>query len=578
MLEIRKLSATDILTSSTETDKASPVFSGLENIRILQLTFSEIWVIRKPYFAGLSKLVHLWLNNNKLTTIEAGAFTGLGIRYLALEDNVFTMVRCGWFSGMQWLLDIDLSGNVISSIKPCAFHGAPKLRKIHLSRNRLSFVSSAWFEGLQQLRLVQLSHNSIVGLQDLNVLKVGLANNPLRCSCTTDWLRGMLGESRQIVDLNQLICDHPPGLRGVVVANVSDGQGTCPTPVVLLDPVYTNTEASAVTSSDNNTSKTSGTEVPVSLATNVTNDNRYNNHKVTEPTGIGSPVSVPATSNTYNVTKPGSMDTPATPSTIGDNNAIDPSQMDVSLTPSDVDDMSATESRKTGVLITLGDTTEDDDRRKTVDAPAPLGFEGEDLNITCIVYWEQYPKITWTLPNGARLASEESTKAYPDMADKIQMAVEHKINAEGWPCHERGRLNGDCVNFFGKSVVRLMIQGASLGLSGQQSCTAETGTGQGTASISVGITKVISTTRKEGKETQPFAAGTSSKPDLHTTESRAVATDDKLSTVPPSEGDYDPSGLVSPLVIVVPTSVCFGAALMVICSIIGSKLSARLRN
>ncbi|KAI8507766.1 hypothetical protein Bbelb_140060 [Branchiostoma belcheri] len=631
VLEISKLSATDFLASFNKTDKTSPVFSGLKNIRILQLRFSELRIIRKLYFAGLVTLKHLWLNKNKLAMIEAGAFAGLKISYLSLEGNVFTAVRCGWFSGMQTLMTIDLSENLVSSVEPCAFHGAPKLRRIQLTRNRLSFVASEWFEGLRRLRILDLSHNYIVGLQDLNVPQVRLANNPLRCSCTTAWLKGSLGETRQIVDRNEVTCDYPPGLRGVVVANVSSGPYSCPNPVVLIGPVYNVTELQVIKSSDNNGTEPSGTEVPLLSSTADNHDNvtetsgmstsvlasTIDDNNATKQSKTGAPpVSLSTPGDNFNISEPGSTYTSATPSGIGDNNATEPSGMgasvplftpgdnynvtepggmdtpttppgigdnSISVSPSATGDNNATESKGTGVQVPLGDMTklkEDGRKRRAVASPAIFGSEGENLNITCLVYWEQRPDIiTWTLPNGARLASEEGTTDYPDLAGKIQMTVEHKINAEGWPCRERGRPEGDCVNFFGKSVVQLVTRGGNLGLSGQHSCTAETETGKGTASISVEVTKVISTSRKEGKETRPSATETISKPEFHTTESRAETTETSI-RVSPSGADLElaDSGLVSPLVIVVPASVCCGVALLVICSIIGSKLSERLRH
>ena len=86
---------------------------------------------------GISKIIHLDLSNNQLSSIPNNAF------YFMPEVEI-----------------IDLSHNKISTIDPLAFKNLSMLMKLHLSNNNLTSVG-VWLARLFQLRRLDLTFNSI---------------------------------------------------------------------------------------------------------------------------------------------------------------------------------------------------------------------------------------------------------------------------------------------------------------------------------------------------------------------------------------------------------------------------------
>ncbi len=71
----------------------------------------------------------------------------------------------GAFSGLRYLIDLDLGYNRISSISNGIWTGLGKLEKLHLLNNQISRISSGTFQGLSNLKLLDLGQNHILILE-----------------------------------------------------------------------------------------------------------------------------------------------------------------------------------------------------------------------------------------------------------------------------------------------------------------------------------------------------------------------------------------------------------------------------
>ncbi|XP_064610747.1 insulin-like growth factor-binding protein complex acid labile subunit [Liolophura sinensis] len=107
-----------------------------------------------------TKVVKLFLDHNKLSTIPSLSFKGL-----------------------KSLVYLDLKSNEISSLPENAFTGAVSLTKLFLTTNMITDIDTEAFEGLSNLQFLNLGANKVHGLFDLgyvpNLQQLVLQGNQL---------------------------------------------------------------------------------------------------------------------------------------------------------------------------------------------------------------------------------------------------------------------------------------------------------------------------------------------------------------------------------------------------------------
>jgi Leucine-rich repeat (LRR) protein len=133
--------------------------------------YEEVWA----YGAGIDSLDGMdqfdwcctWgldLGENQLSSIESGAFSGLGLGYLRLNNNQLTSIESGDFNGL-YLHELGLVGNQLSSIESGAFSGLTDLGYLWLSSNQISSIESGTFSGLTDLVWLELQSNQISSIE-----------------------------------------------------------------------------------------------------------------------------------------------------------------------------------------------------------------------------------------------------------------------------------------------------------------------------------------------------------------------------------------------------------------------------
>jgi hypothetical protein len=163
-------------------------FAGLGNLRGLSLGGNQISSVQNISSAGLGNLMGLILYKNQISSLEAGAFAGLGnLKFLSLDMNQISSLEAGAFAGLGNLTLLSLFQNQISSLGAGTFAGLGNLTFLSLFSNRISSMEAGTLAGLDNLASLLLDMNRIssmeagtfAGLGNLRTLRLTI--NPLAC-------------------------------------------------------------------------------------------------------------------------------------------------------------------------------------------------------------------------------------------------------------------------------------------------------------------------------------------------------------------------------------------------------------
>uniref|UniRef100_A0A8C4Q199 Toll-like receptor 21 n=1 Tax=Eptatretus burgeri TaxID=7764 RepID=A0A8C4Q199_EPTBU len=152
--------------------------------------------IPKNFFNGLHFLHILYIQNNKLTALQADTLaplTSLRILYISEECTGLRALSVDFFKPLAKLNYLDLSNIGLSRIQYEQFQNNTALHTLFLEKNALSFVYEGSLDSLKSLRYIDLSKNQ------------------LRCTCANAWFKNwaIYNKTVQVVDLYEYRCDTP---------------------------------------------------------------------------------------------------------------------------------------------------------------------------------------------------------------------------------------------------------------------------------------------------------------------------------------------------------------------------------
>ncbi|XP_063912433.1 chaoptin-like isoform X1 [Zophobas morio] len=125
---------------------------GLQNIKVLDLSFNNITLISKQFFKLVElSLTHLYLSNNRILN--------------ATKDV---------FGHMPHLQVLDLSHNRLYELDFDTFRNTKRLQFLYASQNRIAEIPNDLFRFLTNLRIVDFSHNRLRFLPDNLFREAGL--------------------------------------------------------------------------------------------------------------------------------------------------------------------------------------------------------------------------------------------------------------------------------------------------------------------------------------------------------------------------------------------------------------------
>ncbi len=130
-------------------------FDQLNELTHLDLSYNHLFYFEKSFaFNGLGNLIFLNLSRNKLTEIEENDLNNMpNIQFIYLDWNKLIRIRNQVFTQMKHLTQVSFSFNKIKTIDLDAFNGLEtSLRNVSLRGNKLNEINS-----IKQLCLLNIS-------------------------------------------------------------------------------------------------------------------------------------------------------------------------------------------------------------------------------------------------------------------------------------------------------------------------------------------------------------------------------------------------------------------------------------
>ncbi|XP_038144556.1 trophoblast glycoprotein b [Cyprinodon tularosa] len=219
----------------------------LENLTDLYLSDNEMELVEAGAFQNLPNLERLDLSNNRILTFDEHALPDdnklkllnlsrsfhngslldffpranlLQLATLDLSNNNLEHHRLdGTFTAMSSLVTLSLRNTLLYTIENWSL---PALRDLDLRDNNLKFLPSA--------TLAEFSIN--------RSLRIQLLGNPWRCNCIIDDLVAWLKNSTQVVDSDNLTCFDPEAMRHTPLLQVQQSQLECSNRDGVLETSY----------------------------------------------------------------------------------------------------------------------------------------------------------------------------------------------------------------------------------------------------------------------------------------------------------------------------------------------------
>ncbi|XP_067553288.1 leucine-rich repeats and immunoglobulin-like domains protein 3 isoform X3 [Pseudorca crassidens] len=164
------------INSNRVTSMEPGYFDSLANtLLVLKLNRNRISAL-PPKMFRLPQLQHLELNRNKIKNVDGLTFQGLGaLKSLKMQRNGVTKLMDGAFWGLSNMEILDLTFNHLSRLDDSSFLGLSLLNTLHIGNNKVSYIADCAFRGLSSLKTLDLKNNEISWtIEDMNGAFSGL--------------------------------------------------------------------------------------------------------------------------------------------------------------------------------------------------------------------------------------------------------------------------------------------------------------------------------------------------------------------------------------------------------------------
>lgn len=171
------------------------VFTGLE-VMSIDLSYNELVRVRYQAFGKINFQtnadLNVYLDHNKISSIHHNAFVDSAVYLISLSHNELKSIKAGTFANLSWLRFLDLSCNLIHTIEKRSIDGGLNryLKKLNLAMNELTDVD--FFSGMR-INNLYLSLNNIssifaTAMERVNVTALYVDANPWICECLQKFL------------------------------------------------------------------------------------------------------------------------------------------------------------------------------------------------------------------------------------------------------------------------------------------------------------------------------------------------------------------------------------------------------
>lgn len=137
-------------------------FSGLSNVRTIDLSYNKIEYIQENSFLSLTEtLQYINVMSNNISNINASAlFSGPFLKVVILHTNRIDTIS-GTFSNLKNLGILELKNNRLTSVPRETFYGLASLTILTLDNNKIEFVDKGVFDQYKNLEQLSISVNQI---------------------------------------------------------------------------------------------------------------------------------------------------------------------------------------------------------------------------------------------------------------------------------------------------------------------------------------------------------------------------------------------------------------------------------
>nr|XP_030722305.1 leucine-rich repeats and immunoglobulin-like domains protein 3 isoform X5 [Globicephala melas] len=165
------------INSNRVTSMEPGYFDSLANtLLVLKLNRNRISAL-PPKMFRLPQLQHLELNRNKIKNVDGLTFQGLGaLKSLKMQRNGVTKLMDGAFWGLSNMEILQLDHNNLTEITKGWLYGLLMLQELHLSQNAITRISPDAWEFCQKLSELDLTFNHLSRLDDSSFLGLSLLN------------------------------------------------------------------------------------------------------------------------------------------------------------------------------------------------------------------------------------------------------------------------------------------------------------------------------------------------------------------------------------------------------------------
>uniref|UniRef100_H3B970 Leucine rich repeats and immunoglobulin like domains 3 n=1 Tax=Latimeria chalumnae TaxID=7897 RepID=H3B970_LATCH len=152
-------------TKTTAGNKIGEILSEqlkpFQSLEVLDLSNNNILELKNTSFPQL-QLKYVYINNNKITSMEPGCFDSLSstLEVLKLNRNRISVIPPKMFKLPQ-LQYLELNRNRIKRVDGLTFHGLGALKSLKMQRNSISKLMDGAFWGLSNMKVLQLDYNNL---------------------------------------------------------------------------------------------------------------------------------------------------------------------------------------------------------------------------------------------------------------------------------------------------------------------------------------------------------------------------------------------------------------------------------
>ncbi|XP_072170967.1 uncharacterized protein [Diadema setosum] len=213
-LQILDLSNTKLSMNSTHQ------FSGTASLQELYLRFNNLQSkilfdskTNHSLFAGQAVLKGLYLQGNSLNNMETGTFSTLeSLKSLDISDSEIKVLKEGLFKNLTSLTTLYLRGNQIQEPSAHALYGLQSLRNLFFERNMVRSLPLTLFNDTPHLFKLFLLENHLTTIYPNTIFPdtmrfLDLSHNPLSCKCNLAWFRNWVELSNVVLmQPNKTVC------------------------------------------------------------------------------------------------------------------------------------------------------------------------------------------------------------------------------------------------------------------------------------------------------------------------------------------------------------------------------------